>query len=136
MALKPAYDRVAPPAPAHVCWNATSSRPKNAASIVACEVPIAAMFPAYDGYGGAGINDDHEGSAVVAALPSSSARRIAVTGRHKPCWNLLANVVCSASWRAIFVRANNRAFSTTVELRASDTVRATLFQTSRKLVGV
>ena len=30
-----------------------SSRPKNSASIVDCEVPIAAMFPAYDGYGGA-----------------------------------------------------------------------------------
>jgi tetratricopeptide (TPR) repeat protein len=41
-------------------------------------MPIAAIFPAYDGYGGAVINDDHAGSGDVAALPSSSAREIKV----------------------------------------------------------
>src|SRR5688572_5808606 len=113
-----------------------SSRPKNRASTVACDVPMAAMLPAYEGYGGAVMYDDHAGSGAVSGLPSSSARRIAVIGRHRPCSNLLPKVVCSASCSAMFVSAKSRDVSTVVKPRDSDTVRATLFQTNRKFVGV
>src|SRR5262245_18088844 len=104
--------------------------------MVDCEVPIAALLPAYLGKGGLPISDNQAGSGAVPGLPSSSARRMAVTGRHKPYCNLLAKVVCRASCRAMLVRAKRRAFSTVVRLRARATLRATLFQTRRKLVGV
>ena len=46
---------------------------------------------------------DQVTSGAVSGLASSSARRTAVTGRHKPYSNLLAKAVCSASCSAKFV---------------------------------
>src|SRR5688500_13911610 len=51
------------------------------------------------------------GSAMVAGLPSVSARRIPVTGRQKSVSNLQSQAMIAASAMATFSMANRRAFS-------------------------
>ena len=60
------------------------SVPKASCSARAALAPMQAMLPAYDGYGGVVINGSHVASGSVAGLRSSSASRIAVTGRQRP----------------------------------------------------
>ena len=57
------------------------------------------------------INGSHDGLGVVSRLPSSAARRIAVTGRQKPNRYFVSQATMRASAIAIFKRANNRALS-------------------------
>src|SRR5687768_4315924 len=82
-----AYCRVTlalPAVPIQVTENGISSLPNARSSARAALVPTQVMLLECEGYGGVFSSGVHVASAVVAAFRSSSARRMAVTGLHRP----------------------------------------------------
>ena len=70
------------------------------------------------------MSGDQFASAAVLALPSESAARIAVTGRHRSLAYLAFQAMIAASAIATFVTANSLALSETLSRRAVATMEA------------
>src|SRR5687767_11824993 len=92
----------------------TASVPKKSAS-TAAPAALKVLCPeVYAGNGGVGMSGVQFGSAAVSGLPSASAARMAVTGRHRSKAYLQSHEAIPASARAMFKSANSRAFSASV----------------------
>src|SRR5205823_5301385 len=89
-----------------------ASVPKKAARTVAAP-ELAPLCPeGYEGWFGVTRNGVQLRSAVVSGLPSVSAARMAVTGRHKLSVYLVSQTAMAASASVMLSMANMRAFCT------------------------
>src|SRR6185436_5805370 len=90
----------------------TSPVPNSASSTAPTAADEMQCAHGYSGCSGVSSSGNHSGTASVAALPSMSARRIAVIGRQNAYAYLASNTATNESMAATFASANSRARST------------------------